>query len=144
MIGLTSGTLKEMLRRILSLSILCTSLLFAGVQAEACVSDVPAHDCCPGGPHEPCHESGATGVELAAVQICCVSGVSASSQISTAEPSRELRKQPQRVDPPALPVAIAGAASAHFDGVRSADVPTAPSFDRHLSLLYLSTGRLRL
>src|ERR1019366_9682539 len=132
-----------MLRRILSLSILCTSLLFAGVQAEACVNDVPKHDCCPSGPSVPCHDSGSTAVESVPAQTCCVSGVSVSSLIATAEPSRELHKQPQRVDPPALLASFAPAASTRFKSSRS-EYNDARSFTPLLSSLYLSTGRLRL
>src|SRR5450755_2867183 len=132
-----------MLRRILSLSILCTSLLFAGVQAVACADDVSTHDCCPGGPHVPCHDSGSTVIESAPVQTCCVSGVSVSALIATAEPTRDLRKQPQRVDPPVLLTSFAAAASARFENSRSG-YNRACSFSPLLSSLYLSTGRLRL
>jgi len=132
-----------MLRRILSLSILCTSLLFAGVQAEACVNDAPKHDCCPGRPSVPCHESGSSAVDSIVAQTCCVTGISVSSLAATAEPSRELHKKPQRVDPPAILVSIGATAGARIQSSRF-ESNNARSFHPLLSSLYLSTGRLRL
>jgi len=132
-----------MLRRILSLSTLCASLLFAGVQAKACVNDVPKHDCCPSAPSVPCRDFGSTALESVPVQTCCVTGVSVSSLAVSAEPSRELHKKLHRVDPPAILVSIGATAGARFQSSRF-ESSDARSFHPLLSSLYLSTGRLRL
>jgi len=133
-----------MLSRIVSLSILCTSLLFAGVPAFACATQLPAHDCCRNGPQAPC-ELGASGpAEANRVTACCASGVAVSTAIAAAASTDELHKHSNHTDStPTITMEVISAV-VHRQSACCTAIASLRSFDSSQRTLYLSTGRLRL
>jgi hypothetical protein len=133
-----------MLRRLLNLSILFASLLFAGVPAMACADGLPMHGCCPSAPAVPCHGGTPNAPQGMPTDLaCCASGLWNTSAITTAAASPQIEKHAERADPPpaitvfSLPT-IADARSSSL--LRLSALSRTPSY----SMLYLSTGRLRL
>lgn len=131
-----------MLRHIIALSILLTSLLAAGVPALECGDVVPVRDCCSNGPNAPC-ESNRSQTPDANLTLCCASGTAVTSAAAVAAPSKEFRQHWDRADLPVLFVALTMLSTAYVDApsVDEFSLVSPPSSD---STLYLSTGRLRL
>ena len=133
-----------MLSRIVSLSILCASLLFAGVPAIACTTQLPARDCCPNGSQAPC-ELGASGTSDAnSITACCAAGVAVSTALAAAASSDELQKHSNQVDSTPLITTEVMSAVVHRQSAYFAAMASPRSFNSSQCALYLSTGRLRL
>jgi hypothetical protein len=134
-----------MLRRILSLSILAASLLFAGLPIMACAHSLPERDCCPSGPSSPCHSDAASAITaIRSTALCCAAGTQAAVVEWSNAPSSKAERHARRTGP-----AVADSVSA-----AAAAVPPAPaelpvwlatySYTPSRSTLYLHTRRLRL
>lgn len=131
-----------MLRRVISLAIVCAGLLLAGAPTFACTPNVPLNDCCPTGPGGPCRAPG--GVVTQAVVACCAAGTTASATTASMAPLSDSASRPGSANP--LPAAGAPSFDAAIVWTRT-DL-TLADHDRAYrpsgSALYLSTGRLRL
>jgi hypothetical protein len=132
-----------MLRRIFSLTLLLTSLFFAGLPAFAYAECVPTHDCCPNGSLAPCSIEASAPAPSNGVQACCAVSPTAPAVFAADASSNGFHKHLKRSHLPAtLPfpaILVADLVSA-----RSPVISTKPSFRPSYALLYLSTGRLRL
>jgi hypothetical protein len=130
-----------MLSRIFSLSILCASLLFAGVPAIACAAPLPTQDCCPNGPQTPCELGDSGPADAKRATACCASGLGASTAIAAAASSDDIQKHSD-----SAPIITAEVRSAVEHRQSAYYVPAASphSFNSSQRALYLSTGRLRL
>jgi hypothetical protein len=133
-----------MLRRIFSLTILLTSLFFAGLPAFAYAECVPAHDCCPNGPLTPCSIEGSAAAPSNDVQPCCAESPTAPTAFAAGASSNEFHKHVKRSDVPAILIPLAISPTTYVELSRSAAISAASSFSPSYALLYLSTGRLRL
>jgi len=140
-----------MLRRITALTIVCVSLLLAGLPAVACAPSMVNGDCCPPLKGLPCDMN--QNDKSVATLVCCASGaldstaiVSTGSSFSSSASiaaSPDIEKHHRQSDGPAAYV---------FSAQSAGQLPSAVvAFSRPLStwrpasnLLYLSTGRLRL
>src|SRR5258705_1189541 len=80
-----------MLRRIIVLWILLTSLLAAGVPALACGEVVPTRDCCPNGPNSPCGSEQSRTTEANRLDFCCAAGGTDNTTTGITTPPKELR-----------------------------------------------------
>src|ERR1700719_1993147 len=124
-----------MLRRILSLAFLWTSLLFVGLPAFACAECAPTEDCCPNGSLAPCSIGGSTAAPSSGVQSCSALSPTASAAFA-AESSSDFHKHLNRVDWPAvLPSAATGRAT-HLVSTRPTAHFATSSFSPSYALLY--------
>jgi hypothetical protein len=132
-----------MLRHVIALSILLTSLLAAGVSALACGEVMPTHDCCPNGPNSNCGSEQSITTEANRLDFCCAAGGTVSTTTAVATSSKDLRKAWDRADLPALliPATTLTTAYVQSPSVDEFSLVSRPFSD---STLYLSTGRLRL
>jgi hypothetical protein len=130
-----------MLRHIISLSILLTSLLAAGVPALACGEVMPTRDCC--GPNSPCGPEQSRTIEANRPDFCCAAGGTVATTTAIASSSKELRKAWDRAELPALLTLVTTLTTAYvqLSSVDEFSLVSRPFSD---STLYLSTGRLRL
>jgi hypothetical protein len=133
-----------MLRRIFSLTILLTSLFFAGWPAFACAECVPTSDCCRNGPLAPCSIQGSAAAPSNDVRSCCAVSPAAPTAFAAGALSNEFHKHLKRSDVPAILIRTAISPTAYVESSRLAAIPAASSFSPSYALLYLSTGRLRL
>jgi hypothetical protein len=133
-----------MLHRIFSLTILLTSLFFAGLPAFAYAECVPTQDCCPNGPLAPCSIEASAAAPSNDVQSCCAASPTAPTAFAAGASSNEFHKHLKRSDVPAIVISPAISPTAYVESSRSAAISAAPSFSPSFALLYLSTGRLRL
>jgi hypothetical protein len=133
-----------MLRRIFSLTILLTSLFFAGLPAFAYAECVPPHDCCPNGPLAPCSIAGSAAAPSNDVQPCCAVSPTAPTAFAAGASSNEFHKHLKRSDVPAILIPLAISPTAYVALSRSTAISATSSFSPSYALLYLSTGRLRL
>jgi hypothetical protein len=133
-----------MLRRTFSLMFLLASLFFAGLPAFACADRVPTHDCCPNTPLASCSIEGSAAAPSNGVQPCCALSPAPSSAFSVNGSSNEFHKHLKRSDAPAILTSPAISPAAHVATSLSAAISAMSSFSPSYTLLYLSTGRLRL
>src|SRR5882762_11644510 len=133
-----------MLRRIFSLTILLTTLFFAGLPAFAYAECVPTRDCCPNGPQAPCSIDGSAAAPFADVQPCCAISPTAPAAFAPGASSNGSHKHLKRFDLPAILPFPAILPAAHLPSTRSTAISASSSFSPSFALLYLSTGRLRL
>ena len=132
-----------MLRHVIALSILLLSLLAAGVPARACGEVMPTRDCCPNGPNSPCGSEQSRITEANRPGFCCAAGGTVTTTTAIATSSKELRKAWHRADPPTLLILATTLTTAYVQSpsVDDFSLVSRPFSD---SMLYLSTGRLRL
>ena len=131
-----------MIRRIVSQTFLLAVLLFAGLQAFACAQCVPVHDCCPTGQLASCSLDGSTlGSSSGVAQQC---GTAGSAVFAADESSNDFNKHLKRSDVPTPLVTPAIAQVSHVASIGLSANSVASSFTPSYTLLYLSTGRLRL
>jgi hypothetical protein len=130
-----------MIRRIISQMVLLASLLFAGLPAFACVVCAPAQDCCPTGQLVSCNADG-SGVGSSRVLQHC--GTVDSPVVAADEFSNDFNKQLKRSDVPTLLVVASIAQAFDVASIKLSANSVASSFTPFYTLLYLSTGRLRL
>jgi len=131
-----------MIRRIVSQTFLLAVLLFAGLQAFACAQCVPVHDCCPTGQLASCSLDGSTlGSSSGVAQQC---GTAGSAVFAADESSNDFNKHLKRSDVPTPLVPPAIAQVSHVASIGLSANSVASSFTPSYTLLYLSTGRLRL
>lgn len=130
------------LRHIIALAILFTSLLAAGVPAYACGEMASLSDCCPNGPGTPCKDSHRDTTQTSRPDVCCAAGIAAATT-AVGLPSIEFSKHCDHNDLATLCIVLTELTSAYVDSPR---VDTTHDVTRPLSdsTLYLSTGRLRL
>jgi hypothetical protein len=133
-----------MIRRIVSLTFLLASLLFAGLPAFACAESTPHRDCCPNGPLAPCGVDGSVSTPADLVQQCCTAGTAGSVSFAVDESSNDFNKHLKRSDAPTLLIAPTIAQASQVASIRLSANSVASSFTPSYTLLYLSTGRLRL
>jgi hypothetical protein len=133
-----------MLHRIFSLTILLTSLFFAGLPAFAYAECVPTHDCCPNGQLAPCSVEGSAAAPSNDVQPCCAVSPTAPTAFAAGASSNEFHKHLKRSDVPAILIPPAIWPMAYVESSGSAAISAASSFSPSHASLYLSTGRLRL
>jgi len=133
-----------MLHRIFSLTMLLTSLFFAGLPTFAYAECVPIHDCCPSGPLAPCSVEGSAAAPSNDVQPCCAVSPSAPAVFTVSASSNDFHKHLKRSDVPVIQASPAISPTAYVESSRSAAISAASSFSPSYALLYLSTGRLRL
>jgi hypothetical protein len=133
-----------MLHRIFSLTILLTSLFFAGLPAFAYAECVPTQHCCPNAPLAPCSMEASAAAPSNDVQPCCGVSPTAPAVFTVSASSNESHKHLKRSDVPAILISPAISPTAYVESSRSAAISTASSFSPSYALLYLSTGRLRL
>ena len=131
-----------MLRRIISLAIVCAGLLVAGAPAFACTPEVPLTDCCPSGPGGPCRAP--NGFAIRNSVACCAAGIVTPAAAASMSLPTDRAVRRSTGNPPAAidSFVLAGATgwrqfAPSFDGQDRAYRPSG-------SVLYLSTGRLRL
>jgi hypothetical protein len=136
--------LKIMNRRIFSLTILLASLLFAGLPAFACAECVPTQDCCPTGPLAQCSVDGPTSGLSGFAQQCGTAGAAGSTVFAADESSNDFNKHLKRCDVPILPMTPAITPTFQVASIRLSAHSATSSFTPTYTLLYLSTGRLRL
>jgi len=133
-----------MLRRIFSLTILLTSLFFAGLPAFAFAECVPTPDCCPNGSLAPCSNEGSAAAPANGVHSCCAISPAPSAAFAADASSSDFHKHLKRSHwPAALPFPAILPAN-HVASTRSTAISATSSFSPSYTLLYLSTGRLRL
>lgn len=130
-----------MIRRIVSLTLLLASLLLAGLPAIACAECVPTHGCCPTGQLASCSVDGSIAGSSGIAQQC---GTVSSGVFATDESSNDFNRHLKRSDLPTLLVAPAIAQASQVASIRVSANSVASSFTPSYTLLYLSTGRLRL
>jgi hypothetical protein len=130
-----------MVRRIISQTFLLASLLFVGLPAFACAECVPAQDCCPTGQLASCNVDG-SGVGSSGVAQHC--GTVDSPVVAADESSNDFNKHLKRSDVPTLLVAPSIAQAFDVRSIKLSANSAASSFTPSYTLLYLSTGRLRL
>ena len=129
-----------MIRRI-SQTFLLASLLFAGLPAFACAQCVPTQVCCPTGQLAWCDVDGATLGSSGVAPHC---GTVGSGVFAADEPSNDFNRHLKRSDVPTLLIAQPIAQASRVGSVRLSANSGASSFAPSYTLLYLSTGRLRL
>jgi hypothetical protein len=130
-----------MIRRIVSQTFLLASLLFAGVPALACAQCVPIHDCCPTGQLASCNVDGSAVGSSGVAQHC---GTAGSAVFAADESSNDFNRHLKRSDVPTLLIAPPIAQASRVASIRLSASSVASSFTPSYTLLYLSTGRLRL
>jgi hypothetical protein len=133
-----------MLRRIFNLTILVTSLFFAGWPAFAYAECVPAQDCCPNGPLALCSIEGSAAAPSNDVQPCCAVSPTAPAALAADASSNDFHKHLKRSDVPVMQASPAISPTAYVALSRSNGISATSSFSPSYTLLYLSTGRLRL
>jgi hypothetical protein len=131
-------------RRIFGLTILLASLLFAGLPAFACAECVPTQDCCPTGPPASCSVDGSTSGLSSFAQQCGTAGAAGSTVFAADESSNDFNKHLKRSDVPTLLPGPTIAQASHAGSIRLGANFSTSSFTPTYTLLYLSTGRLRL
>ncbi len=136
--------LKTMLRRIFSLTILLGSLLLAGLPAIACADCVPTHECCPKGAPASCKMDGAAPVSSDFVQLGCNAGVAGSIASVSDDAANDFHSHLKRIDVPDLQTGPSISRAARVESYRSIVKSSPSTFGPSSTLLYLSTGRLRL
>jgi hypothetical protein len=121
---------------------LCVALLLASVPAlSCCTATAPAHDCCPQNQAPVKHEKGLFAGRVAVIETHCAAAFPNTFALAISLP--DIRRNSQVLQPLG-PVAelhllrIGGPAQSMTPGLT-----TAAYLPSH-SLLYLSTGRLRL
>jgi hypothetical protein len=130
-----------MIHRIVSQTFLLACLLFAGLPAFACAQCVPIHECCPTGQLASCNVDGSTVGSSGVARYC---GTVDSAVVTADKSSNDFNKHPKRSDLPTLMVAPAIARASQLASIRLSANSVASSFTPSHTLLYLSTGRLRL
>jgi hypothetical protein len=130
-----------MIRRIISRTFLLASLLFAGVPALACAECVPIQECCPTGQPASCNVDRSTAGSSDVARQCSTAG---SAVIAADESSNDFNKHLKRSDVPTPLTAAAAAQAPHVVSIRLSANSVTSSFTPSHTLLYLSTGRLRL
>ena len=132
-----------MLRRIISLAIVCAGLLLAGLPAVACRPNVPLEDCCPSGPGGPCRAPG--GFTSQAQVVCCAGGIITPAATASLSLLHD-RDNPHSTasNPPAALVAVSFNTAISWRASAAPVGDEAPAYRPSGSVLYLSTGRLRL
>jgi hypothetical protein len=133
-----------MLRRIFSLTILVTSLFCAGWPVFAYAECVPTNDCCPNGPLAPCSIEGSVAAPSNDVQPCCAVSPTVPAALSADASSNDFHKHLKRSDVPVIQTSPAISPTAYVALSRPNGISAASSFSPSYTLLYLSTGRLRL
>jgi hypothetical protein len=133
-----------MLRRIFSLTILVTSLFCAGWPAFAYAECVPTRDCCPNGPLAACSIEGSAAAPSNDVRPCCAISPAAPAALAADASSNDFHKHLKRSDVPAIQASPAISPTAYVALSRSNGISATSSFSPSYTLLYLSTGRLRL
>ena len=131
-----------MLRRIISLAILGVGLLLAGTPAVACTLNRPLEDCCPSGPDGPCRAPG--GFTSQAQVACCAGRIATPAGTASISLPSDRETRPATNNPPA---AVGAAFFETATGWRRSAAPVGdetPAYRPSGSVLYLSTGRLRL
>jgi len=130
-----------MIRRIISQTFLLASLLFAGLPAVACVQCVPTHGCCPTGQLASCNVDGSP---VGSSRVAQHGGTVGSAVFAADESSNDFNRHLKRSDVPTLLIAQPIAQASRVGSVRLSANSGASSFAPSYTLLYLSTGRLRL
>ena len=130
-----------MVRRIISQTFLFASLLFAGLPAFACAQCVPTHVCCPTGLPASCNVDGSAVGSSGVAQHC---GTVDSAVFAADESSNDFNRHLKRSDVPTLLIAPPIAQASRVASIRLSASFVASSFTPSYTLLYLSTGRLRL
>jgi hypothetical protein len=130
-----------MIRRIVCQTFLLASLLFAGLPAFACAECAPAQECCPTGQLASCNVDGSAVGSSGVAQHC---GTVGSAVFVADESSNDFNKHLKRSDLPTLLIAPPIAQSSRVASIRLSANFVASSFTPSYTLLYLSTGRLRL
>src|SRR5258707_6952425 len=133
-----------MLHRIFSLTMLLTSLFFAGLPTFAYAECVPTYDCCRSGPLAPCSVEGSAAAPSDDVQRCCAVSPTAPAVFAVSASSNEFHKHVKRSDVPAILIPPAISPTVYVESSRSAAISTASSFSTSYPLIYLITRRLRL
>ena len=131
-----------MLRRIIPLAIVGVSLLMAGAPTSACTPNVPLVDCCPSSPGGPCRAP----AELAArsVVVCCAGGLATlAGATSMSLPSYRDARSATGNPPAAIDSFVFDAVAEWRRSASTADGEVL-AYRPSGSVLYLSTGRLRL
>jgi hypothetical protein len=130
-----------MIRRIVSQTFLLAVLLFAGLPAFACAQCVPVHDCCPTGQLASCSLDGSTLGPSGVAQQC---GTAGPAVFAADESSNDFNRHLKRSDVPTPLVPPAIAQVSHVASIGLSANSVTSSFTPSNTLLYLSTGRLRL
>ena len=130
-----------MIRRIISQTFLLASLLFAGLPAFACPECAPAQECCPTAQPASCNVDGSAVGSSGVAQHC---GTVGSAVFTADESSNDFNKHLKRSDLPTLLIAPPIAQACRVASIRLSANSGASSFTPSSTLLYLSTGRLRL
>jgi len=133
-----------MLRRIFSLTILLGSLLLVGLLVIVCADCVPTNECCLKKPPASCKMDGAAPASSDFVQLGCNAGVAGSIASVSDDAANDYHSHPKRIYVPDLQTGPSISRAARV-GSHRAIVKSSPStFGPSSTLLYLSTGRLRL
>ena len=132
-----------MLRRIISLAVVCVGLLLAGSPAAACASNVPLKDCCPSEPGGSCREA-ADQLATPGQAACCAAGTTTPVATASLSLPSDLEKHPAGGNVPAAIDSSLPHATTGWRSPASTVGWEATSYSRSGSVLYLSTGRLRL
>src|ERR1700676_137504 len=91
-----------MLRHLLNLSILCASVLFAGMPAVLCAGPMPMHHCCPSAPGEACPGHTPQAPKgLPAKLACCAVEMADETAITASAAILKIEKHAELTDPPA-------------------------------------------
>jgi hypothetical protein len=133
-----------MLRRLLSLSILCASVMFAGSPALVCAQPMPAQHCCPSAPGAPCPDQFPHAPQgLPTKLACCAAGVADTTAVTASAVILKIEKHAEGAGPPAAISSYLVPIIADLRWPASRQIALA-SRSISYSGLYLSTGRLRL
>ena len=131
----------NMIRRIISQTILLASLLFAGLPAFACAQCAPTDVCCPTGQPALCNVDRSAAGSSGVAQHC---GTVGSALFAADESANDFNRHLKRSDVPTLLIAPPIAQASRVASIRLSANSVASSFTPSYTLLYLSTGRLRL
>lgn len=131
-----------MLRRVISLTIVCAGLLLAGATTLACTPNVPLEDCCPSGPRGPCRAPG--GFVAQDSVVCCAAGIAIPSAAASISLPSDRTARPGTGDPPAAIDSFVSDAATGWSRSASTVGGEVRAYRPSGSVLYLSTGRLRL
>ena len=131
-----------MLRRIISLAPVCAGLLLAAAPTLACPPNAPLKDCCPSGPGGPCQAP--AGLAAQAAVVCCEGGLATPAAAASMPLPNDRDARPTTGNPPAANDSFVFDAAAGWRRSASTAGGEVLAYRRSGSLLYLSTGRLRL
>jgi hypothetical protein len=133
-----------MVRRLVSVAIVLATLLFAGAPAFACAAPAASQDCCPNGPSAPCRLDTSSLAPSDLAQPCCIAGIAGSVAIAADDASADALKFLKHSDIPVVAAASSIWPSAYVTAAKYASISAMSPFSPPSTLLYLSTGRLRL